>query len=81
LKSTGIIRKIDELGRIVIPMEVRKNFGIDIKDPLEIYIEGNNIVLSKKEEMCHFCSSNKGIRTYKSKKICRSCRKAIIALA
>lgn len=77
LKSTGIIRKIDELGRIVLPMEVRRTFGIDTRDPLEIFIDGKRIILSKIEEVCHFCASSKNIRTFKGKKVCRACQKAI----
>lgn len=81
MKSTGIIRKVDELGRIVIPMEVRRIFGIDTKDPLEIHTDGNNIILSKFEQACFFCSSAKDVRTYKGKKVCRGCRKAISTLS
>ncbi|MEW6189225.1 MAG: AbrB/MazE/SpoVT family DNA-binding domain-containing protein, partial [Actinomycetota bacterium] len=44
MKSTGIVRKVDELGRIVIPMELRRAFGIEVKDPLEIYVEGDKII-------------------------------------
>lgn len=77
MKSTGIIRKIDELGRIVLPMEVRRNFGIDTKDPLEIFTDGERIILSKLEEVCHFCTSARKVSTFKGKKVCRTCLKAI----
>jgi len=77
MKSTGIIRKIDELGRIVIPMELRKTFGIDCKDSLEIYVEDGNIVLSKYEPSCVFCGKKDQIVTYKNKNICESCRQRI----
>lgn len=80
MKSTGMIRKVDELGRIVIPMEVRRIFNIDTRDPLEIYTDGKNIILSKFEQACFFCSSVKEVRSYKGKKVCRNCRKAISAL-
>ncbi len=77
MKSTGIVRKIDELGRIVIPMELRKHFGIDIKDPLEIYVEDGNIILSKYEPACIFCGEKKGVVVYKNKSVCESCRQRI----
>ena len=73
MKSTGMIRKVDELGRIVIPKEIRKKLGIDIKDPIEIYVEGRSINLKKVESNCLFCGSNKNLITYKEKLICRKC--------
>ena len=45
MKSTGIVRKVDELGRIVLPMELRRTLGVDTKDALEIYTEGDSIIL------------------------------------
>ena len=57
MKSTGIVRRVDELGRIVIPMELRRTFGIEIKDPLEIFVDGDSIVLSKYQSACVFCGS------------------------
>lgn len=77
MKSTGMVRKIDELGRIVIPMELRKYFGIDVKDPLEIYVEDGNIILSKYEPACVFCGEKKDVITYKNKSICKSCQQRI----
>ncbi len=77
IKSTGIIRKIDELGRIVIPMEVRRTFGIEIKDPLEIFVDKERIVLSKYTDACVFCGSGKKLTSFKGKKICSSCTKAV----
>jgi len=77
MKSTGIVRKVDELGRIVIPMELRKYFGIDTKDPLEIYVEDGKIILSKYEPACIFCGSTDNVVLYKNKSICESCRQRI----
>ncbi len=77
MKSTGIVRKVDELGRIVIPMELRKHFGIDIKDPLEIYVEDGKIILSKYEPACIFCGSTDNVVLYKNRSICESCRQRI----
>jgi len=73
LKSTGIIRRVDDLGRIVIPMELRKSFGIDVRDPIEIHIEQDKIVLSKHSKSCLFCGSIKNINVYRGKKICSKC--------
>ncbi len=60
MKSVGIVRKVDELGRIVIPVELRRKFGIDIKDSMEIYTEDNCIIL-KYEPSCIFCGDAKNI--------------------
>lgn len=73
MKSTGIIRKVDELGRIVIPMELRNKLNISVKDPIEIYVEGTSIVLKKFEPNCIFCDSSKNLITYKDKLVCNKC--------
>ena len=57
MKSTGIVRKVDELGRIVIPIELRRTLDIDIKDALEIYVDGDQIILKKYEPACIFCQN------------------------
>ncbi len=80
MKSTGIIRKVDELGRIVIPAQVRKVFAIGTKDHLEIFTEGDKIVLSKFQKNCYFCSSPKDVRSFKGKKVCAGCRKSISSI-
>ena len=77
MKSTGIVRKVDELGRIVIPIELRNNLKIAIKDPVEIYSEGNSIVLRKHEESCVFCGSTKNLTQFKDKLICNKCSENI----
>lgn len=77
MKSTGIVRKVDELGRIVIPKELRDYYGIDIKDPLEIYVEDGNIILSKYEPACIFCGEKRNVVNYKNKTICESCQQKI----
>ena len=59
MKSTGIVRKVDELGRIVLPIELRRTMGIDVKDALEIYVEGDTIMLRKYEPSCVFCGNAK----------------------
>lgn len=74
MKSTGITRKIDELGRIVIPIEIRNKLNINIKDELDIYVDGSSIVLKKYEPNCIFCGGNKDLIEYKGKLICKKCK-------
>ena len=73
MKSTGIIRKIDELGRFVIPMEMRNKLDISSNDSLEIYVEGTTIMLRKYEPDCVFCGSSKNVTPYKGKNVCEKC--------
>ena len=73
LKSTGIVRKVDELGRVVIPIELRRTLNIEEKDSLEIYVDGEHIILKKYEPACIFCGNAKDITVYKGKNICPSC--------
>lgn len=80
MKSTGIIRRVDELGRVVIPIELRNKFGIAEKDPIEIYVEGSNIVLKKFEPNCVFCGNAKNLKEYKGKLVCDKCSKQISQL-
>lgn len=77
MKSTGIIRNIDELGRIVVPKEIRKKLGIENTDPVEIYVEGDKIILTKYLPACHFCANTEGVSDFKGKKICSECIKSI----
>ena len=77
MKSTGIIRRMDELGRVVIPIEIRNQFNIAEKDPMEIYVDGSSIVLKKFEPNCIFCGNTKNLLEYKDKLICEKCSKKI----
>lgn len=77
MKSTGVVRRIDELGRIVLPKEIRRNFGIDERDPVEIYVEEDKIVLTKYSEVCTFCGQSKDLKKFKGKNVCAKCIKAI----
>ena len=77
MKATGIVRKIDELGRIVLPIELRRNLNIDIKDPLEIYVEEGMIILKKYEPSCIFCGDAHDVITFKDKTICKKCQNAL----
>lgn len=73
MKSTGIVRKVDELGRIVLPIELRRTLDIAERDPLEIYVSEDTILLKKYQPSCVFCDSVKGIVNYKGKNICAAC--------
>lgn len=73
MKSTGIVRKVDELGRVVIPIELRRTMNINEKDALEIFVDGERIILKKYEPACIFCGNADGIRIFKDKNICKEC--------
>ena len=73
MKSTGIVRKVDELGRVVLPKELRDTMDINEKDPLEIFTEENTIVLKKYEPACIFCGNAKDVENYKGKNVCQDC--------
>ena len=77
MKSTGIIRRVAELGRIVIPIELRNKLKIAEKDPIEIYVDGSSIILKKYEETCVFCGSTRNVVEYKGKLICTKCTQNI----
>lgn len=80
MKSTGIIRRVDELGRVVIPIEIRNQFNIVEKDPIEIYVDGSSIILKKFEPNCIFCGNTKDLFEYEGKLICKKCSKKISKL-
>ena len=73
MKTTGMSRPVDELGRIVIPKEIRRSFKIEDKDLLEIFIDGDSIILKKAEAICAICGSNEQIEAIDDKLICRKC--------
>jgi len=77
MKSTGIVRKVDELGRIVLPIELRRTLDIEEKDSLEIYVEEESIILKKHQPSCMFCTNMRELVTFKGKKICSNCLKEI----
>lgn len=77
MKSTGIVRMVDHLGRVVLPIEIRKTMGINEKDPLEIFIDDNKIILSKYHPACTFCSNADNIVYFNGKRICADCLKKI----
>lgn len=73
MKSTGIVRKVDELGRIVIPIELRRTLDIDIKDAVEIYVNGDQIILKKYQTGCVFCGSTHELQMFRDKYVCAQC--------
>lgn len=77
MKATGIIRRMDELGRVVIPIEIRNQFNILEKDPIEIYVNGSSIILKKFEPNCIFCGSKQDLLSYNDKLICNNCSNKI----
>lgn len=80
IKSTGITRKVDELGRIVLPMELRNKLHIGEKDPLEIYVDGSSIILKKYNPNCIFCGGTKDLLPFNDKLICSKCREKVSTL-
>ena len=77
MKSTGIVRKVDELGRIVLPIEMRRTLDIGEKDALEIYVEGSSVILKKYKPSCVFCDATKDITVFKGTNICPKCLKEL----
>ncbi len=77
MKATGIVRSVDELGRVVIPIELRRTLEIDQRDSLEIFMEDNSIILHKYEPGCIFCGSTNELTNLKGKNICKECFSAM----
>ena len=73
MKSTGVVRKLDDLGRIVIPIELRRTMDIGLRDTLEIFVEDDQIILKKYHPACIFCNDAREVIRYKDKLICKSC--------
>ena len=77
MKATGIVRKIDELGRIVLPIEMRRTLDIAEKDSLEIFSEGDKVILRKYQPTCIFCESSDNLLGYMGKNVCSTCVKKL----
>ena len=77
MKATGIVRKIDELGRIVLPIEMRRTLDLGEKDALEIYVEGSSVILKKYKPSCIFCDATKDVTVFKGKNVCPKCLKEL----
>lgn len=73
MKSTGIVRPLDTLGRVVLPIELRRVLSLGPKDPVEIYVDGDYILLKKYQPSCIFCESMDDITTYQGKNVCAAC--------
>ena len=73
MKSTGVVRQLDALGRIVLPIELRRTMDISVKDMVEIFVEDDRIVLKKYNPACIFCGDARDVATYKGKLVCKSC--------
>lgn len=73
MKATGIVRKVDELGRVVLPIELRRTLGIEVRDPLEIYVAGESIILKPYKPACIFCGDTENLIEYQGRKVCRRC--------
>ncbi len=80
MKATGIVRKVDSLGRIVLPVELRRTLDIDLKSDLEIFVEGEQIVLKKYSPNCIFCGSRENLVDFADKNVCAECAKKLGAL-
>ena len=73
MKSTGMVRQLDTLGRIVIPVELRRTMDLSLKDTLAIFVDGDQIVLKKYHPACVFCNDARDVISYKGKLVCRRC--------
>lgn len=80
MKATGVVRKVDVLGRIVLPIELRKNLDIEKEDPIEIYVDGDFILLKKYQPACIFCGNAKDVKRVRDKNVCTNCLEEIRAL-
>ena len=77
MKSTGIVRKVDEPGRIVLPIELRRTLDLAEKDAIDIYVDGESIILKKYEPTCIFCGDGRNVENYRGKNICANCMKEL----
>ena len=73
MKSTGVVRKIDELGRIVLPSSIRNHLDINANDSMEIFTDGEKIILKKYQPACIFCGDADEVVFFKDKRVCRNC--------
>lgn len=73
MKSTGIVRKLDELGRVVLPIELRRTMDLSIHDTVEIFVEDDRIILKKYHPACIFCGDARNVTTFKGKLVCANC--------
>ena len=81
MKSTGIVRRVDELGRLVIPKEMRKKMNIADNDPVEIFVDGEKIIITKYTPFCTFCQSDENVTEFKCRNVCRACLEEMRSLS
>lgn len=79
MKSTGVVRQLDTLGRIVLPIELRRTMDISFKDMIEIFVEDDRIVLKKYHPACIFCGDARNVVTFKDKLVCQNCMNELSA--
>ncbi|MFA5844619.1 MAG: AbrB/MazE/SpoVT family DNA-binding domain-containing protein [Coriobacteriia bacterium] len=77
MSDTGIVRRVDDLGRIVIPMELRRTLGIKVKDPMAIFVEGERIILTKHHDACVICGRQDDVASVKGRPVCAECVREI----
>ena len=80
VERSGIVRKVDHLGRVVIPSTIRRSLGIGEGDELEVTVEGDRVVLARPDDRCTFCGSDQHLSTFRRKAVCWSCAAALRAL-
>ena len=73
MKATGIVRPIDNLGRVVLPKSLRKAYNLELKDPVEIFTDENSIIIRKYEPACVFCQETTDVTIFKEKRVCKNC--------
>lgn len=73
MKATGIVRRIDNLGRVVLPIELRRIFDLNREDPVEIYVQDDCIILKKYQKSCIFCDNHENVKDFKGKNVCKNC--------
>ena len=73
MKATGIVRPVDPLGRVVIPVELRRTLNIKTDDSLEVFVDGDYIMLKRYEPACIFCGNAKDVENIHGKNVCRNC--------
>lgn len=80
MKSTGIRRKVDDLGRVVIPAGIRRSLGIREGDQVEVHVDGDHVILAKPVDRCVFCQADEDLQAYREKVVCRSCVASVSVL-
>lgn len=73
MRNTGVRKTIDDLGRIVLPKEIRKSLDFEIRSTVELYVDGDSLIITKSKTSCVFCGSNEELVEYKGKSVCSNC--------